>query len=215
MSSVIPLSNLTDNSINYTTNKPKLKNKEKLDRKQKLIQLLLSSTAHGLPNIVRAENFTFKIMWLLFFISSTCVGSYYVVDSIFDYLKFNTVANVKVVDEMQSQFPTVSFCGKPAFDNVSIDQLILSARFENVYQTNFSRVFEQFSDLTYGKCYRYNSGKNIVDEKIELINATIHGKPNNLRLGFYLNMTEENNFREILFQIHNHSTPPRDMEVGG
>ena len=96
---------------------------------QRIIELLSSSTAHGIPNILNARNLAFKIIWLIVFIISTCAGSYFVIDSVLDYLKFQSITSLEVIQENRSQFPTLSFCGSPAFNNFTIDQLILSARF--------------------------------------------------------------------------------------
>ncbi len=186
-------------------------NKEK--KKQRIIELLSLSTAHGIPNIIKTDNLLFKIIWLIVLVISTGTGSYYVIDSIFDYLKFQTVTNIKVIEEKQSQFPTLTFCGEPSFNNLTIDQIIMSSIFESVYENNLSKIFTEFNDTIYGKCFRYNSGKNIYGNKIDIINTTVYGKPNNLRIGFNLDGTVE--FREILIQIHNHTSPPYDLENGG
>jgi hypothetical protein len=48
-----------------------------------------------------------------------------VIDSVLDYFKFQTVANIKIIQEKQAQFPTISVCGTPSFNNFTIDKLIL------------------------------------------------------------------------------------------
>jgi len=207
MASDIPLENL--NEINEIGKS--IENKVMI--KKIIIELLSGSTAHGIPNIVKAKHLVIKIVWLVFFIISTGFGSYFVIDSVLDYLKFQTITTIKVVQEKQSQFPTVSFCGSPAFDNFSLDQIVMSTRFEGVYANNFSKEFEEFKDAVWNKCFRYNSGKDIYGNKIDIVNTTVYGKPNNLRIGFILNGQDD--FREILIQIHNHSSPPMDLENGG
>ena len=209
MAKVIPISNLSKIKIQNKVQSIERKTKTK----QKITELLSSSTSHGLPNIVKAKNLHTKITWSIFFIISTGVGLYYVIDSILDYLKFQTITNIKVTREKQSQFPTVSFCGDPSFNNLTLDQIVLSTRFEGVYEKNLSKIFEEFNDTVYGKCFRYNSVKNIFGEKVDIINTTVYGKPNNLRIGFNLNTQDE--LREILIQIHNHTSPPKDLEQGG
>ncbi len=135
------------------------------------------------------------------------------IDSVLDYFKLQTVANIKIIQEKQAQFPTISVCGTPSFNNFTIDQLILSVSFEGVLENNFSLVFEEYIDTVWGKCFRYNSAYNINRNKKDVIKTTVYGKPNNLRISF--NLDGPDDFREILFQIHNHSSPPYDLEIGG
>ena len=191
------------NEIEFKT-EISMKKKEKI--KQNVKELLSSSTAHGIPNIVKTSSILFKIIWSIAFILSTCAGSYFVINSTLDYLKFQTVSSIKVIQEMQSQFPTLSFCSVPSLNNLKLNELVLSLRFEGVYETNLSHVFEEYNDTVWGKCFRYNSGKNKYGNKIDIINTTVYGKPDNLRIGFYLDGPVK--FKEILIQIHNHTSPP-------
>jgi hypothetical protein len=153
-------------------------------------------------------------MWLIFFLISTCTCLYYTVKSIEDYLKFSTVTTIKLINQKYPQFPTVSICAYPAF-NLSINENILTATFESVDFVNLSTVFEEFNDPFYGKCYRFNSGKNIHNESIDLLNSTLSGYPSRLKINFYLEVSDEENFGELLINIHNHSSPPYDVESKG
>ena len=184
-----------------------LLNKEKMKIiKQKTSSLLEVSTAHGLPNIVRAKNVTILIMWSIVTFISTCAGSYFVIDNIIDFSKYNTVTILQAVNEEQSQFPTISICGHPSL-NMSIDKLFLKVRFDRIDETNLSRIFEKFNDNVFGKCFRYNSGRNIYNETYDILNASKSGKPNNLKMNFYVDITDGYDFPEIVFFIHNHSSP--------
>jgi hypothetical protein len=182
--------------------------------KKRTRELLEVSTTHGLPNIVRAKNLTILIMWIIVTFISTCAGSYFVIDNIIDFLKYNTVTSLETINEQQSQFPTVSICGYPSL-NISIDKLILRVKFDRIDETNLSRFFEEFTDSVYGKCFRYNSGRNIYNETYDILNATKSGKPNNLKMNFYLDIPDGYDYSVILFYIHNKSSPPYDMDNGG
>jgi len=192
-----------------------LLNKEKLQKiKEKTSSLLEVSTAHGLPNIVRAKNVTILIMWSIVTFVSTCACFYFVIDNILDFLKYNTVTTFQEVYEQQSQFPTISICGYPSI-NKSLDKLLLKVRFDRIDETNLSRIFEEFNDNVFGKCFRYNSGRNIYNETYDILNATESGKPNNLKMNFYVDVPDGYDFSEIAFFIHNHSSPPYEMDNGG
>jgi len=98
-----------------------LLNKEKIIKiKQKTYSLLEVSTAHGLPNIVRAKNVIILIMWSIITSLSTCAGLYFVINDIINFLKYDTVTVLEAVNEQHSQFPTISICGYPPL-NTSID----------------------------------------------------------------------------------------------
>jgi len=184
------------------------RNKNFNDEKKRINELLKGSTAHGIPNIMKSNSLIIKIMWAVFFIASTVAGSYYTIDSILDYLRFNTVTTIQILDEEKSEFPTVSFCGFPKF-NSSIERIVLSVKFQNEYKTNLSSVFEEFDDPVFSKCFRFNSREK------NLLHATTTGLSSNLRIQFDLEIAKDYDFTELLINIHNQSDPPYSMENGG
>jgi len=177
------------------------RNKNFNDEKKRINELLKGSTAHGIPNIMKSNSLIIKIMWAVFFIASTVAGSYYTIDSILDYLRFNTVTTIQILDEEKSKFPTVSFCGFPKF-NSSIERIVLSVKFQNEYKTNLSSVFEEFDDPVFSKCFRFNSREK------NLLHATTTGLSSNLRIQFDLEIAKDYDFTELLINIHNQSDPP-------
>ena len=78
--------------------------------KESVLVLLLESSIHGIPNIIRAKRLLFKLIWLLILslFVSTCF--YFVLKSIFEYLNFETITNYETVYEQSSEFPTISIC---------------------------------------------------------------------------------------------------------
>ena len=134
--------------------------------RKRIKSLLLTSSAIGVNKLMHANNLYMKIMWLLFFLGSMCAGGYLTIDSIFDYLQHKTVTAVKIINDLKPQFPTISFCANPPF-NSSLDQIIQSVAFEKV-EFNLSKNFEEFHDPVYGKCFRFNSGKNLHEQKTDL-----------------------------------------------
>ncbi len=75
--------------------------------KKSLSGFMLNSSANGIPNIIRAKSLFFKLIWTICFVISACTGAYYTVDSIFDYLKYNTVTTFDIIAENQSQIVEV------------------------------------------------------------------------------------------------------------
>ena len=76
---------------------------------EKSIEIALSSTSHGIPNVFRAEKTILKLMWLLLFLAGTSVGIYTVVKSIMNYLDYEVVTSIKSINEMPTEFPAVTF----------------------------------------------------------------------------------------------------------
>ena len=128
--------------------------------KKSTCELLEVSTSHGIPNIVKSKNLFILIVWSCFTITSTCLCSHFIIKTILDYLKYNTITSIKVIHENEAQFPTISFCAFPSF-NTTLNETIISSRFDDVTETNINEFYEEFTDVLMGKCYRYNSGKNI------------------------------------------------------
>jgi len=149
------------------------------------LQLLLQTSAHGIPRLLRAKRIFFIIMWFAFIMVSTGFGAYFIVKNTMDYLDYKAVTTINVIDEYKSQFPTISFCGSPNF-NQSIDDLILRVRFEKFFLQNYSNIFETFNDSVYGKCYRFNSGKNLYGETIPIVNSSNSGQSYGLRIDINL-----------------------------
>jgi hypothetical protein len=182
--------------------------------KERTFELIERSTVHGFPNIIRSKNVFILIMWSSFTLTFTCLGSYFVIDSILDYSKFTTVTRIEVITQQQSQFPTVAFCGYP--DLITpLNETILRLSYENQLVKNLSKVIEQFQDPLHGKCFRFNSGKNMQNEKLDIFNVTSSGQQYGLKLEINLVPANGYDFGEILVSIYNQSLPPVDYTNGG
>jgi len=193
----------------------KNENESKIKKaKKRTCELLEVSTAHGIPNIIRAKRMLPIIMWSVLTILSTCVGSYYVMDNIFDYFKYSTVTSVDIIDEQQSEFPAITICADPSF-NTSIDETILKVKFDNIDKYNFSHIFDQYEDSIFGKCFRFNTGKNIYNESIEILNSTKSGKTNGLKINLKFQFPSDYDYGDLLVFIHNKSSPPFSINDGG
>lgn len=154
-------------------------------------------------------------MWFTFIFTSSITCSYFVIKSIVEYFNYNTVTTIDVINEQQSQFPTISFCIPYLNDNSKINEIISNVRFDRIDITNLSQVFEQYTDNVFGNCFRFNSGKNIYNETLEILNSTTGGKPNDLKINFYLQIPFGFDFVELIIFIHNHTSIPYDMDYGG
>jgi hypothetical protein len=178
--------------------------------KKRTSELLEVSTSHGIPNIVRTKSLFILIMWSIFTVLSACTGSFFVLTSILDYLKYDTVTKIDVINEKEVQFPAVSLCARPSF-NTTINEIVIKSHFDDIFQSNFSDYFDEYNDVIGGKCFRYNSGKNIYNKSYDIQNSTIKGLKYGFRL--ILNIQNEANYDyvEVALFIHNQSLPPIDL----
>ena len=185
--------------------------------KEKSAELLLSATTvHGVPNIFRTSNRIVFLMWLSCFLTSTCIGFYYSVEAILDYLQYPTLTTLDIINEPNSQFPTVSFCFALPLE-FSLNESITRLRFDRVdfNKSDFSSYFEKFIDPEYGNCFRFNSGRNVHNQTYNILNSTTRGMSYSLRMDFYLDKKNEYDVVDIMIAIHNSSLPPLEIRNGG
>lgn len=174
--------------------------------KDSTVELILASTSHGLPSIFRSKRICFKVMWTVLFISSFSVCTYFVTSSILEYLNYEVVTSIELIYEIQSEIPTISFCGNQTnFGNKSIRSVVTNCQIQGdvrcrVEPENF---FEEYIDETYDNCFRFNSGKNMNKSNIPIINVTLSGT----LMGFTATLFMGHN-TNLAMRIHNHTKIP-------
>ena len=186
--------------------------KSKKDKiREKSINIVTSSTIHGLPNILRSNNYYIITIWSICFAASFCVCSYFVVKNILDYLRYEKVTTISVINENKCLFPTVSVCAYPNVLNST--NFIKYIRFDrnDINKSNFKYILEEFIDPNYGKCYRINSGRNMLNKTYDLLYSTSSDLPYDLRFDVYLDVINEFDSTDLYVSIHNHSLPPIEM----
>ena len=114
------ISNLVVRSFklnNYNKEDPTRRSKQTLTNEiySSTIEIFLSSSVHGLPHIFRTKHQSFKIIWIFLLLSSCCVCSYYVFNTISDYYNHDTITKIASTTELHPEFPTVSICNYFSF----------------------------------------------------------------------------------------------------
>lgn len=171
--------------------------------KTNLKNLLSDSTSHGLPKIVNSERVCFKLMWLLSLVVSTSVGFYLIVSNIFDYLDYEVVTKIQIINESLMPFPTVTFYNLNNVKiNDSLDDILIFCNFNNedCSAKDFRVKIDDFTTV-----YQFNSNG--------LKKSYMPGSLNSLRVHLFAGFPS--NFNEKLFQeegfhvnVHNFSTDP-------
>lgn len=104
-----------------------------------LFESLSNTTAHGIPNIIKANNRKTKIMWLTFFIASTALCSFLVVQSILDYLSFEVNTKIRTMfDENSNIFPSIKVCNR----NMFVTETSLTLLKDLIQQNNLTDIFD-------------------------------------------------------------------------
>ena len=83
--------------------------------KQTLIEWSLASTFHCYPKIYQYQNKVAKLMWFTFFIGFSGLTSYLVMKGFLEYLDYEVVSKIEVVNEAEVEFPAVTICSMSDF----------------------------------------------------------------------------------------------------
>ena len=173
--------------------------------KKEITKLSVCSTAYGVPNLFRSEHLFNRVLWIFFLVASTVATCYWVYYGICDYLKYDVVTLVQTVYEQPLEFPTITFCPIPKdnFRNYSLNQIVNGSQFGYDMSIGFDpdNHFETFISQRYGRCYKFNGGKNLSNHSIPMKKATIGGRNDCFKLNL-------NSATELFIWIHNKSSPP-------
>ena len=172
--------------------------------KKVILALIETSTAYGLPNIVRSRRLFNKLFWLTFIVLSLTAATYYIVNDLIDYYNYEVVTTVKTEYDQPTEFPTISFCSnqRHLYDIYPIlnrGEAVFSGD-ADVYE-NPNNHHESFFSPFYGKCFRFNSGKNMTNHSIAIKNSTSGGIHDFYQIFIYAP-------RGLIVWIHNKSSIP-------
>ena len=70
--------------------------------------MILESTIHGLPNVLKTEAIHLKIIWICLFLVTFTVSIYMILGNVNDYLNYEVTTNIDLVYEQPVIFPTIS-----------------------------------------------------------------------------------------------------------
>ena len=115
-------------------------------------EIILSSTIHGLPNALRSKNLFLKIVWFGLFLVSASVGIYSVIDSLNDYLNYEVVTKIDIIEELPIQFPAITFYNpKDAKNNISLNNSIIVCFFNGdlCSDNDFLKITDKYGFVSY------------------------------------------------------------------
>jgi hypothetical protein len=180
---------------------------ETIEKKIKKVsfEILSNSSLAFLLSPIRSKRILIKFIWIIFLFSFLFGSIYCVLLNIFDYLSFDITTSIYEINEIESQFPTISLCSNEESTNESITSNRLRFNYHD-YNSDWKNHVEIYFDTTYGKCFRFNSGLNLTNQSIPIK----YSKKSRLNDGFWfefsLNRTYD--YSSLIVYIHNHTIMP-------
>lgn len=176
--------------------------------KARIEKVLSMSSVHGIPNIIQSDKISIKSMWFLCLLASTGLCAYFISKSAIDYSNFDVITQYAVINEAQSQFPSISFCSDPHFENnFQLESSIVHCymNMNTKCRTHPTEYFLKYNDSYYKTCFRFNSNNDII------ANSTQSGHEFGLRVGLKLENPIKNKYRNLIIHIHNNSLIPLNL----
>ncbi|CAF1069477.1 unnamed protein product [Brachionus calyciflorus] len=95
-------------------------------KRNKILNILkdagLSTTGHGLPNILRSNRMSLKIFWTICVFVSLGICAFLLQRSFVDFLNWDVVTKIQLITETPAIFPTISICNaNPIQTNYTVE----------------------------------------------------------------------------------------------
>ena len=143
-------------------------------------EVLLNSTSHALPNILRNEIIIIKIVWTVFLVASTSLCSYLCIQSILAYYNYDVTTKTRRIYESPTLFPTIAICTKQKFStDYGLDfvkNIIKKYKYQDIFnETVYQNYKNNLPSLHSYSTKLFSSAsidlldKNITDEQKELL----------------------------------------------
>ena len=83
--------------------------------KEKVYELSINSTSHGIPQALRNSHASLKILWTVCFLVSAVLCAIVVINSIDEYFEYDVVTKIRVIEKESLEFPTITLCHTSPF----------------------------------------------------------------------------------------------------
>ncbi len=149
-------------------------NNNKKDFKTPLTELVNSSSLQFLLNPIKSNHFLIKLVWFIFLIFSLICSFNYVYLNVRDYLNYDTITSIYQINEQESEFPTVSFCSPNEYNlEIKLNSFWFNS---NNLINEWQNHLESYNDTSQGKCFRFNSGLNMLNQTIPYKKLRVSGR---------------------------------------
>ena len=139
----------------------------------------------GLPNALRSEFRSVKLMWLLMFTTSVSVCLFFIVNSTLRFLRFQVITSYRLQSEYRTTFPMVTVCNLNPLNSEYYLQLYKEANVANLTILSYLRDYEilvsleNYSKRTTGRFLSAEQKRRLSDMDGLVISCTFQNKPCN------------------------------------
>ena len=118
--------------------------------KKNIIELIESSTSHGIPNIFRNKHFPMKLIWLIFFLVSTGGCVYSILQSFSQFFDYGVTTTVRIQNEIPALFPKITICNRNGLNTYTGYELLsFIASYYNQSSSNMDTDSTEFRNSVY------------------------------------------------------------------
>ena len=154
---------------------------------ENFLNVFENKTLPGVRNIIFNKHKFIKIMWIICIIILFSWCSLFLLEIISSYLDYEVITNIDIYREVNSPFPTITFCistDSPVNDIPPINETMTLCLFEE--EECSWEDFEPYTNKLNNICYRFNSGKNLHNQKLDIKNTSRSDQAKGLNVFFYL-----------------------------
>jgi hypothetical protein len=118
---------------------------------------LESSSLHAIPNMIRNKFVSIKLIWIMCYLLSACLCSWFIVDIMTKYYEREVVTRINVKKETRLEFPIVYVCSR--LNSTLLEDRIISAKFD----LKELKLDQEFQKVALGNwfCFCFNSVQNM------------------------------------------------------
>lgn len=188
------------------TDSAKLVKSNKLNKKSKMDninEILMSTTIHGVPKLIKNQHKLLKLIWLICICMSVCGMGFFLTKSLINYFQYEVITNINVYRDKVAQFPAVTFCIHSTRDT-TLDKILISCKF-NTLSCNETDFEHYFSDIADEACFRFNSGRNKLKKRVKIRNISRNDPKTGLNIIFFNPFNYQDELVKAFLYIHNHS----------
>lgn len=179
-----------------------------------LIEIIQSSTFHGLPNIFSTNRKFIRIAWILSLTTSICLNVFFIYNQVSSYYEYDIVTKIDEIYEEESELPAVSICIDHGFRK-PIEKMIVtcSTNQNSTCQKRPEEFFSTWKSQWLNECYTFNGNVNMNNTPIDSVKIKRSGIANGLLLTLKLDKTNQEPFIYVL--IHNSSKVGQEIKNKG
>jgi hypothetical protein len=181
----------------------------------KITDLLIKSTAYGLPRVFQSKRLFFKLFWFTFLLTGIAASIFVTLEAFYSYFEFDTITKIESVYEQPMNFPTITFCPYIT-KQVLIDTVIFGKKLPEIFDlkhtvsgcsfklddknciSNYLAIFP----TPLGECFTFNSGKSTKGQSIPILSSVIGGRDESFILNLNVSLG-------LYVWIHDPLNPPR------